>query len=113
EIRLAGMPAARRERAGAVADLDQVAEPVAWLVALRLVAVVAAEGWHWVETHGEPPAPGNGKRPSPVAVRRARFVPLHCPARSPCAARRPCPVRRARATARSERPRASVALVPG
>jgi hypothetical protein len=36
------MPAARRERAGAVADLHQMAEPVAWLVALRLVAMSVA-----------------------------------------------------------------------
>src|SRR6185312_2280700 len=74
EVRLARMPATRGERASAVADLHQVAEPVAWLVALRLAAMVAVEGRHRVEAHDEPPAVGNGKRPGPVAVRRARLA---------------------------------------
>src|SRR5690348_2330411 len=74
EVRLARMPTARRERAGAVADLHQMAEPVAWLVALRLVAMVAVEGRHRVEAHSEPPPAGNGKRPGAVAIRWARLV---------------------------------------
>src|ERR1700742_735363 len=74
EVRLAGMPAARRERAGAVADLHQVAEPLAWLVALRHVAVVAVERRHRVEAHREPPTSGNGKCPGAVATGRIRLV---------------------------------------
>jgi len=70
EIRLAGMPVAGRERTGAIADLDQVPEPVTGLVAVRLVPVVTLERGHFFEAHGEPPAAGNDERPRPVAAWR-------------------------------------------
>ena len=72
EVGLASVAAAGREGAGAVADLDEVAEPVAGLVAVGLVAVVAVEGRHRVEAHGELAAAGDGERPVAVSVRGGR-----------------------------------------
>jgi hypothetical protein len=41
-----------------IADLDEAAEPVAWLVAADLIAVVAGVGGHDVEPHGQFSAAG-------------------------------------------------------
>ena len=45
EVALPGMPVAGRERAGVVADLDQVAEGHVGIVGVRLVPVIAVERW--------------------------------------------------------------------
>jgi len=81
EVGLAGVVVAGREGAGAVADLDQVAELVAGLVGGGLVPVVAGVGGDRVEAHGELPAARGGERPGAVAVRRARPAGRACPVR--------------------------------
>jgi hypothetical protein len=49
EIRLVGWAGAGRECALVVSDLDEAAEPVAWLVGVDLIAMVAIVGGHDVE----------------------------------------------------------------
>src|SRR5690242_7797864 len=70
EVGFPGGPGAGRERAVAVADLDEVAERVIRLIGMRLVAVVALERRHRPQSHDEAPSVGQGQRPGPVAVRR-------------------------------------------
>src|SRR5580693_402359 len=106
EVGLAGVAVAGREGAGAVADLDEMAEPVAGLVGVGLMVVVAAEGRHRVQAHGEPPAAGDGERPGAVAVRWGRLP------RRACVVRRASLVRWAGVAARGERPRTGV-VEPG
>ena len=95
EVRLAGVPVARWESAGAVTDLDQVTKPGAGVVAARFVAVVAVLGWHHVEAHGKPPAIWQGEFPRAVSVRRTG------------------PARRAGAAARGEGPGSGVSSEVG
>ena len=52
EIRVARVPIAGWERTGAVSDLDEMAEPVARLVAVGLVTMVTFEDRHRVDAHG-------------------------------------------------------------
>src|SRR5215470_16909388 len=71
EVAAAGVPGAGREGALAVADLHQVPQRVAGLVAARLVLVVAIGDRDRPEFHGEFPAVGQGQRPGSVPARRA------------------------------------------
>src|SRR5277367_4910273 len=66
------MPVAGRERARSVPDLDQVAEPVAGLVAVRFKAVVALQRGHRVQAYGELAAAGQGERPGAEVARGSR-----------------------------------------
>src|SRR5580658_1289744 len=68
------MSITRRERARAVPDLDQVAEPVARLVAVRFESVVTREGRDRVQAHGELPPAGQGERPGAEAARGPRLL---------------------------------------
>src|SRR5512146_3350897 len=63
EIAVSGVAVAGRKRAGAIPDLDQVAEPIGRMVAGGFVAVVTVPGGHRIEAHGELPAAGDGERP--------------------------------------------------
>src|SRR5215470_15913334 len=74
EVAAAGGPGAGREGALAVADLDQVRQRVAGLVAARLVPVVAAGDRDRAGPDGELPAAGQGKRPAAVPAGRAGAV---------------------------------------
>ena len=103
EVGVSCVAGAGREGAGAVADLDQVAELVAWLVGGGLMAVVASVGGDRAEAHSELPAARGGERPGAVAVRRAR----------PSGRPRACLVCWGRAAARGERPGAVVAGAAG
>ena len=60
KVAVPGVPVAGRERAGVVADLDQVPEAVVGLVAVRLVAVVAFQRGHGFQAHGQFPPVGQG-----------------------------------------------------
>src|SRR6266702_4568549 len=71
EIAAAGVPRAGRERALAVADLNQVPQRVAGLVAARLMPVIAIGHRHRAEPDGKLPPAGQGERPRPVPARRA------------------------------------------
>src|ERR1700722_18309917 len=53
EIRFSRMPVARWKSTGAISDLDEVAEPVARLVAVCLVPMVAFEDRYRIQAHGE------------------------------------------------------------
>ena len=71
EVRLARVPGARREGAGAVTDLNQVTEPVVGLVRMRLVPVITVERGHRLEFHGEIPAVGQGQCPGAMSAGRS------------------------------------------
>src|SRR6516165_4281307 len=75
EVAVPGVPGAGGEGALAVADLDQVPQRVAGLVAARLVPVVAAGDRDRSELGGEFPAAGQGEYPGSVPVWRAGAVP--------------------------------------
>src|ERR1700722_16823640 len=68
KIGLASGAVAGRERAGAVADLDEVAELVGRLVGAGLVAVVAVVYGDRVEAHGEQAAARDGERPGGLVI---------------------------------------------
>ena len=72
EVALPGVPVAGRERAGLVADLDQVPQLVVGLVGVGLVAMVALVGGHGFQWHGELSAAGQGECPGGAPVRVAR-----------------------------------------
>src|ERR1700722_924126 len=74
EIALPGVPVAGRERARSVSDLDQVAEPVARLVAVGLVSMVTGEGRHLLEADGERAAARDYQRPGAEVVRGCRSI---------------------------------------
>jgi hypothetical protein len=68
-IRLPGVPGARRERARAVTDLDQVAQPAARLVAGRGEPVITVIDRNEPNVHREwRPGPGQGEYPGPKAA---------------------------------------------
>jgi hypothetical protein len=71
EIRIAGVPRARWEGAGVVADLDQVAECVVRLVAVGFMAVVTVVSGDRFDAHGEFPAARQRERPGAAPVRIA------------------------------------------
>jgi hypothetical protein len=56
-------PGAWWEGALVIADLDEAAEPLAWLVGADFMTVVAGVGGHHVEPHGQCAAAGQGEDP--------------------------------------------------
>ena len=78
EVALAGSAGAGRERALVVADLDEAAEPVAWLVGAGLVAVVAVVRGHDVEPDGQSPASGQRQCPAARLVQGERPAARRC-----------------------------------
>ena len=68
EVALPRVPVAGRESAGAVADLDEVTELVAGLIAMRLVPMITFQGGDRVEAHGEASTAGQDECPGAVAV---------------------------------------------
>ena len=66
EVGFVGGPGAWWEGALVIADLDEAAEPLAWLVRADLMAMVAGVGGHDVEPHGQFSAAGQGEYPRVV-----------------------------------------------
>src|ERR1700722_14752468 len=64
KVRVSRMPVARRKRTSAISDLDKMPEPVARLVAVRLVSVVTFEDRYRVQGHGELARDRQGERPA-------------------------------------------------
>ncbi len=74
EVGLPGLPGAGREGALAVADLDEMAQPVAGLVTGGLVPVVTGVRGDLAQRHDEPPAAGQGQGPGAEAARRPELL---------------------------------------
>src|SRR3984957_10003727 len=68
KIRFSRMPVAGRKRTSAICDLDNMPEPVARLVAVRLVSVVTFEDRYRVQAHGELAPARQDERPGAEAV---------------------------------------------
>jgi len=66
EVGFVGGAGARWEGALVIADLDEAAEPFAWLVGADLMAVVAGVGGHDIEPHGQFSAAGQREYPRVV-----------------------------------------------
>ena len=69
KIRFSRMPVAGRKRTRAISDLDKMPEPVARLVAVRLISVITFEDRYRVQAHGELAPARQDERPGAEAVR--------------------------------------------
>ena len=72
KIGVTGVPGAGRECAGAIADLDQVAERVVGLVPAGLVAMITIVSRDRFDAHDEFPVTGQGECPGAAPVRVAQ-----------------------------------------